>query len=256
MWSLAHFKRTEPDDLFFYFQIFLKSHRHDSAHLRYLDMSKKPGPHSKIKALEIDPFERAQALAQLIEAQDKFIASWGRMGSVWGISRTMAEVHALLYITGEPLCTDQIMARLGVSRGNVSMSVRSLLEWSVIEKVRLPSDRKEYYQAEQDVWSMLRAIARERIKREVDPLLDALDEIGELSPIVGSHTQDDIKALHKRLDEVRDGFGLITTLAHKFAGPRGAGLQTAVKLLAKAPVGRRAKHAPVQTRTPKGKGGS
>jgi len=192
--------------------------------------------------------------AQLIEAQDRFIASWGRMGSVWGISRTMAEVHALLYITGKPMCTDEIMDRLRVSRGNVSMSVRSLLEWSVIEKVRLTGDRKEYYQAEQDVWSMLRAIARERIKREVDPLLDALDEIGELSPHVESHSPEDVVDLHNRLDEVRDGFGLITTLAHKFAGPRGAGLQTAAKLLAKAPVGRSTKHKPKATKRSPRKG--
>ena len=89
---------------------------------------------------------------------------------------------------------------------------------------------------------MLRAIARERIKREVDPLLDALDEIGELAPEVGGQTQEDVRDLHRRLDEIRDGFGLITTLAHKFAGPRGAGLQTAAKLLAKAPVGRKTTH--------------
>src|SRR6056297_2515249 len=136
------------------------------------------------------PSDPTEARAQLAEAQDRFIASWGRMGSVWGISRTMAEVHALLYITGKPLCTDEIMERLGVSRGNVSMSVRSLLEWGVIEKVRQPGDRKEYYQAEQDVWSMLRAVARERIKREVDPLLDALDEIGELGPQIATNSQE------------------------------------------------------------------
>ena len=187
--------------------------------------------------------------AQLIEAQDRFIASWGRMGSVWGISRTMAEVHALLYITGTPMCTDEIMDRLRVSRGNVSMSVRSLLDWAVIEKVRLPEDRKEYFQAEQDVWSMLRAIARERIKREVDPLLDALDEIGELSPQVERRSPEEVVDLHKRLDDIRDGFELITTLAHKFTGPRGAGLQTAAKILAKAPVGRTTKHAAKRSST-------
>jgi DNA-binding transcriptional regulator GbsR (MarR family) len=196
------------------------------------------------------PESSPEARAQLLEAQDRFIASWGRMGSVWGISRTMAEVHALLYITGQPMCTDEIMDRLGVSRGNVSMSVRSLLEWGVIEKVRHPGDRKEYFQAEQDVWSMLRAIARERIKREVDPLLDALDEIGELAPQVEGKSPEEIRAMHKRLDEIRDGFGLITTLAHKFAGPRGAGLQTAARLLAKAPVGRKKTHS--RTRTHKG----
>jgi len=188
------------------------------------------------------PAPSASTKAQLIEAQDRFIASWGRMGSVWGISRTMAEVHALLYITGQPMCTDQIMDRLRVSRGNVSMSVRSLLEWAVIEKVRLPEDRKEYFQAEQDVWSMLRAIARERIKREVDPLLDVLDEIGDLSPQVEKKSPEEVIDLHQRLDDIRDGFELITTITHKFAGPRGAGLQTAAKLLAKAPVGRSTKH--------------
>jgi len=182
------------------------------------------------------------AHAQLVEAEDRFIASWGRMGSVWGISRTMAEVHALLYITGKPMCTDEIMARLGVSRGNVSMSVRSLLEWSVIEKVRMPGDRKEYFQAEQDVWAMLRAIARERIKREVDPLLDALDEIDQLAPRASKHSPEEVRALQERIEGVRDGFGVITTLSHKFAGPRGAGLQTAAKLLAKAPIGRTKAH--------------
>ncbi len=182
------------------------------------------------------------ARAQMIEAEDRFIASWGRMGSVWGISRTMAEVHALLYITGTEMCTDEIMSRLGVSRGNVSMSVRSLLEWSVIEKVRIAGDRKEYYQAEQDVWSMLRAIARERIKREVDPLLDALDEISELAPQASKGSSTEIQDLQQRIEAVRDGFSIITTLSHKFAGPRGAGLQTAAKLLARAPIGRTKKH--------------
>lgn len=199
-----------------------------------------------------NPGSSAAAQAQLREAQDRFIASWGRMGSVWGISRTMAEVHALLYITGKPMCTDDIMARLGVSRGNVSMSVRSLLEWGVIEKVRLPGDRKEYFSAEQDVWSMMRAIARERIKREVDPLLDALDEIGELGPKVGEQSPEDVRELQQRLDDIRDGFGLITTLTHKFAGPRGVGLQTAARLLAKAPVGRSKTHAPKPKRAEKG----
>ncbi|MBL4592045.1 MAG: ArsR family transcriptional regulator [Phycisphaerales bacterium] len=185
--------------------------------------------------------------AQLVEAEDRFIASWGRMGSVWGISRTMAEVHALLYITGTEMCTDEIMSRLGVSRGNVSMSVRSLLEWGVIEKVRIAGDRKEYFQAEQDVWSMLRAIARERIKREVDPLLDVLDEIGELAPQASRNSPKDVKELQARIEAVRDGFGVITTLSHKFAGPRGAGLQTAAKLLARAPIGRTKKHTPKRT---------
>ena len=116
---------------FLYFQNILKTTRHHPPspviilYMARKRTSQRPAPCASTKP-------------QLLEAQDRFIASWGRMGSVWGISRTMAEVHALLYITGQPMCTDEIMDRLRVSRGNVSMSVRSLLEWAVIEKVRLP----------------------------------------------------------------------------------------------------------------------
>jgi DNA-binding transcriptional regulator GbsR (MarR family) len=182
-----------------------------------------------------DTMTQAEAARLLREAQDRFIASWGRMGSAWGISRTMAEVHALLYVTGEPMNTDEIMERLGISRGNVSMSVRALLEWGVIQKTHKRGDRKDYFQAEQDVWTMLRAIARERIKREVDPLLQSLAEIRELTPETTKATPEDLSALGDRLDAVQECFELMSVLSHKFAGPRGAGLKTAAKLLAKMP---------------------
>ena len=189
---------------------------------------------------------QAEAARLLREAQDRFIASWGRMGSAWGISRTMAEVHALLYVTGEPMNTDEIMDRLAISRGNVSMSVRALLDWGVIQKTHKRGDRKDYFQAEQDVWAMLRAIARERIKREVDPLLGSLDEIRELTPETGRATPEDLAALNTRLDAVQECFELISVLSQKFAGPSwggGAGLKTAAKLLAKMPAGGSAKGA-------------
>lgn len=184
----------------------------------------------------------AAAAGLLREAQDRFIASWGRMGSAWGISRTMAEVHALLYVTGEPMNTDEIMERLAISRGNVSMSVRALLDWGVIQKTHIRGDRKDYFQAEQDVWAMLRAIARERIKREVDPLLQSLDEIRALTPETTKATPEDLAALNGRLDAVTECFELLSVLSQKFAGPTGvggaggAGLKAAAKLLAKMPV--------------------
>ena len=183
----------------------------------------------------MDPAAVAQAAALLREAQDRFIASWGRMGSAWGISRTMAEVHALLYVTGEPMNTDEIMERLAISRGNVSMSVRALLDWGVIQKTHIRGDRKDYFQAEQDVWAMLRAIARERIKREVDPLLQSLDEIRALTPETTRATPEDLAALNGRLDAVTECFELLSVLSQKFAGPTGVGLKTAAKLLAKMP---------------------
>jgi HTH-type transcriptional regulator, glycine betaine synthesis regulator len=177
----------------------------------------------------------AEAAVLLREAQDRFIASWGRMGSAWGISRTMAEVHALLYVTGEPMNTDEIMDRLAISRGNVSMSVRALLDWGVIQRVHKRGDRKDYFHAEQDVWAMLRAIARERIKREVDPLLQSLSEIRELTPETTKATPEDIAGLNQRLDAVQECFELLSVLSQKFAGPTGTGLQMAAKLLAKMP---------------------
>ncbi len=119
--------------------------------------------------------------ADLSAAQDRFIAAWGQMGSTWGISRTMAEVHALLYILGQPLCTDDVMARLKISRGNASMSLRALLDWGVVARVHKRGDRKEYFAAEQDVWALTQAILRERVKREIRPVLGALYEIRELT---------------------------------------------------------------------------
>ena len=117
----------------------------------------------------------------LAEAQDRFVAIWGQMGSTWGISRTMAEAHALLYITGKPLCTDDVMDRLRISRGSASMSLRSLLDWGIIRRAHKRGDRKEYFEAEQDVWVLLKAVVRERMKREVQPVLASLFEIRDLT---------------------------------------------------------------------------
>ncbi|MBZ0171979.1 MAG: ArsR family transcriptional regulator, partial [Phycisphaerales bacterium] len=159
---------------------------------------------------------------------DRFIEAWGRMGSVWGISRTMAEVHALLYITGEPMCTDDIMARLEISRGNASMSLRALLDWGIISRAHRRGDRKEYYQAEQDVWAVFRTIVRERMKREIDPLLVNLHEIRDHTREDGEKASSD---LDKRLDAMIDFFETATGLAGRFIGPSGPGLRLAATLL-------------------------
>jgi len=178
--------------------------------------------------------------AQLLKAQDRFIDAWGRMGSVWGISRTMAEVHALLFVTGEAMCMDDIMDRLRISRGNASMSLRALLEWGVISKAHKRGERRDFYSAEQDVWAMFRAILRERVKREVEPLLESLSEVRELNPSGGKNAHESAKDLDERLKEVQEVFELVATLGERFTGPSGQGLQVAAKLLAKTPgVGRR-----------------
>lgn len=178
----------------------------------------------------------------LREAQDRFIATWGKMGAAWGISRTMAEVHALLYVTGDALCTDDIMERLQISRGNASMSLRSLLDWGVATRSHKRGDRKEYFVAERDVWAMFRAILRQRLKLEVDPMLASLYEIRDLTPTRaaggggGREVASDKRLVHAhnaRIDDLLEFFKIIEKLSQRFVSPSGRGLQTAATLLAK-----------------------
>jgi DNA-binding transcriptional regulator GbsR (MarR family) len=111
------------------------------------------------------------------EARNQMIQTWGQLSSQWGINRTMGQIHALLMISPEPMTTDQIIEELSISRGNVSMNLRSLLEWGVIHKVYVPGDRKEYYASEKDAWKMALQIARERKRRELDPMIKSLHQL-------------------------------------------------------------------------------
>lgn len=171
----------------------------------------------------------------LIQAQERFVAAWGQMGSAWGISRTMAEVHALLYVTGDALCTDDVMDRLSISRGNASMSLRALVDWGIVHRVHKRGDRKEYFQAEQDVWTMLRAIVRGRIQREVAPLVDSLLSARSLTDTANAiDAQADLAAHNQRLDAMLGFFQTLLELAERFAGPSGEGLDVATALLHQA----------------------
>ncbi|MGP1273602.1 MAG: GbsR/MarR family transcriptional regulator [Phycisphaerales bacterium] len=175
----------------------------------------------------------------LLETEDRFIAAWGQMAGAWGISRTMAEVHALLYITGRAMNTDEIMDRLQISRGNASMSLRALLDWGIIARTHRRGDRKEYFEADQDVWSIFRAIVRERMKREVEPLLAGLFEILDACPPPDSaknpSEQQALLEHQRRLEEMLSFFRMVEKLSQRFAGPSGKGLETAAKLLGRLP---------------------
>src|SRR5580658_9037620 len=114
------------------------------------------------------------ATQQLRTAQDLFIRRWGEMGQTWGINRTMAEIHALLYIVGQPLCTDDVMERLNISRGNASMSLRSLCDWGIVQRLHKRGERREYFQSLSDVWDLFSLIAAERKRREMDPVLETI----------------------------------------------------------------------------------
>jgi HTH-type transcriptional regulator, glycine betaine synthesis regulator len=167
------------------------------------------------------------------EAQDRFVAAWGQMAGAWGISRTMAEAHALLYITGEPMCSDDIMERLSISRGNASMSLRSLLDWGIVERAHRRGDRKEYFIAEKDVWAMFRVIVRERMKREVDPLLASLYEIRDMTGPENAGSEL-LKTHNQRLEEMLSFVRTLESLSTRFTGPSGRGLQAAAKALGTA----------------------
>ncbi|MEZ4686088.1 MAG: MarR family transcriptional regulator [Bacteroidia bacterium] len=117
---------------------------------------------------------------QLDEAKERFIQSWGALGSAWGINRTMAQVHALLLITPEPLSAEEIMTILNISRGNANMNVRALIDWGLVRKEHKAGERREYFLAEKDIWRVAMQVTMERRKREIAPVLQMLGEVHDV----------------------------------------------------------------------------
>jgi len=117
------------------------------------------------------------------ETVDRFVQLWGEMASTWGINRTMAQIHALLYCSDTPLNTDNIMDRLDISRGNANMNLRSLTEWNLVDKTHLAGSRKDFYVARKDVWHITAQIIQERERREIKPVKKRLHALrGHLKP--------------------------------------------------------------------------
>src|SRR6202023_1263186 len=117
---------------------------------------------------------RADLARRLQQVEDEFVDLWDTMSSLWGISPTMARIHGLLYITGAALSMDDIMARLAISRGNVSMNLSKLVEWALVRRVHKRGDRRDYYESLSDVWEMFTLVAAQRKRREIDPILRTL----------------------------------------------------------------------------------
>ena len=117
---------------------------------------------------------------KLIEAKQQFISSWGAFGTHWGINRTMAQIHALLLISPDPVTQDDIMEGLNISRGNTNMNIRELINWGLVDRVILSGERKEFFIAEKDIWKVVRQIVKERKKRELDPMLRLLDQLEDV----------------------------------------------------------------------------
>jgi len=145
-------------------------------------------------------------MSDLERIKERFILHWGEMGSLWGINRTMAQVHALLYISPHALCANDIMKELQISRGNVSMALRELIAWGIVNRVHLKGERREFYTTEKDVWQMFRVIARERKKREVDPTINVLREsVTELNDMPNSEARYERQQLKNLLEFFETG---------------------------------------------------
>lgn len=138
---------------------------------------------------------------QLDEAKRRFIEGWGTLGSAWGVSRTMAQVHALLLIAPEALSADDIMEQLQISRGNVNLNVRALMDWGIVRKELRPGERREFFSAEKDIHKVATLILKERRKRELEPLLRVLGEVSEVEPSTASAKET--AAFTKMVDSIQ-----------------------------------------------------
>ena len=127
---------------------------------------------------------------KLIEARQQFISSWGAFGTHWGINRTMAQIHALLLVSPDPLTQDDIMEELNISRGNTNMNIRELINWGLVDRVLITGERKEFFSAEKDIWKVVKQIVKERKKRELEPMLQLLDK---LEAVDGDKKDKDVK---------------------------------------------------------------
>lgn len=134
------------------------------------------------------------------EAKDKFISTWGSLGTLWGINKAMAQIQALLFVSTKALSMEDIMEELKISRGNTSMNLRQLIDWGIVTKELKVGERKEYFTTEKDVQELARHIAKERSRREIQPVIKILKEVSNIKDDGSAQTKELIKqtkALHE-----------------------------------------------------------
>jgi DNA-binding transcriptional regulator GbsR (MarR family) len=137
-----------------------------------------------------------------------FVLHFGEMGSRWGINRTVGQIYALLYVSPEPLNADQIVDALGVSRSNVSIGLRELQGWNLVRAKHIPGDRRDHFCTPGDVWEILRVLAEERKKREVDPTLSVLRELLMQAPASDAerHAQARMAEMHGLIEQLTNWY--------------------------------------------------
>ena len=175
---------------------------------------------------------------RLHDVQDLFIRRWGEMGATWGINRTMAEIHALLFITAKPLCTDDVMERLNISRGNASMSLRALQDWGIIRRFHRRGERREYFESLSDIWEMFSIIAAERKRREMDPVLETIKQCQQMlsEQELGKPAARDesVKLTRQRLAGMEEFMAVTNKIFEQFVTNAKSGLNRVVRVLLKA----------------------
>jgi DNA-binding transcriptional regulator GbsR (MarR family) len=166
---------------------------------------------------------------KLKKARDEFVAQWGALGTQWGINRTMAQIHALLITAPAPLSTDEVMEDLQISRGNAHTNLKELVAWGLIRTVLRKGERREYFEAEKDVWTMFIIIARERKRREIEPAVNILNKCAEESRDIKT---PEGKAFHDQMRQLEEFVGFASKMADRVSSMKhGFAIQMATKLL-------------------------
>lgn len=163
------------------------------------------------------------------EAKEKFISTWGSLGSLWGINKAMAQIQALLFISTKPLSMEDIMEELKISRGNTSMNLRQLMDWGIVTKVLVSGERKEFFTTEKDVQELARTVAKERSRREIKPVIKVLEEVSSIKDDGTAKTKELIKQT-KALKNITDD---LDTLMNKLVNQKQNWLTKSVLKLMK-----------------------
>jgi DNA-binding transcriptional regulator GbsR (MarR family) len=146
----------------------------------------------------------------------KFILHWGEMGTRWGLNRTVAQIHALLYLAEKPLHAEQICDQLGLARSNVSTSLRELQNWGIVKIVHVMGDRRDHFETIHDVWELFRIIAAERKRREMDPtigvLRECVAEAGAATSPVDPVTSERLLAMKEFFEIAADSYAHLSKL--------------------------------------------
>lgn len=163
------------------------------------------------------------------EAKEKFISTWGSLGTLWGINKAMAQIQALLFISTKPLSMEDIMEELKISRGNTSMNLRQLMDWGIVTKVLVSGERKEFFTTEKDVQELARTVAKERSRREIKPVIKVLEEVSTIKDDGTAKTKELIKQT-KALKDITDD---LDTLMNKLVNQKQNWLTKSVLKLMK-----------------------